>query len=107
MTFGTLNRSIKRLTIDAKNISRRFFCVIKDWILISNHIRHLFLLIRTHVRVLCQRKKRDGMGKKQWRRRLLSFYRLEKWVVSEAKLIERKNSWMTSLVNKKSYFIFC
>ena len=45
--------------------------------------------------------------KKQWRRRLLSFYRLEKWVVSEAKLIERKNSWMTSLVNKKSYFIFC
>lgn len=44
--------------------------------------------------------------KKQWRRRLLSFYRLEKWVVSEAKLIERKNSWMTSLVNKKSYFIF-
>ncbi|WP_430618477.1 hypothetical protein [Enterococcus sp. DIV1089c] len=45
--------------------------------------------------------------KKQWRRRLLSFYRLEKWVVSEAKSIERKNSWMTSLVNKKSYFIFC
>ncbi len=45
--------------------------------------------------------------KKQWRRRLLSFYHLEKWGVSEAKLIERKNSWMTSLVNKKSYFIFC
>ena len=73
MTFGTLNRSIKRLTIDAKNISRRFFCVIKDWILISNHIRHLFLLIRTHVRVLCQRKKRDGMGKKTVEKKIVVF----------------------------------
>ncbi|OWW45758.1 hypothetical protein C656_07235 [Enterococcus hirae 57-03-H11] len=44
--------------------------------------------------------------KKQWRRRLLSFYRLEKWVVSEAKSIERKNSWMTSLVNKKVILFF-
>lgn len=46
------------------------------------------------------------MGKKKWKRRLLSFYRLEKWVVSEAKLIERKNSWMTSLVNKKVILLF-
>ncbi len=43
--------------------------------------------------VFCVNEKNVMEGvKKQWRRRLLSFYRLEKWVVSEAKLLKEKTA---------------